>query len=172
MRKKERRQHDLALRLASDQSDYSCLLWRGQPPISAHRADEDRRRPRQGDLTCGVFGIAPRAQAICVSAKSDRMTCVHHTGSVAYGGAALLAARTGRRPAPPKLSVRHCANLVWSDLELCDKTSGGNLRQVSWLRRSRTDSLPQRARREFCPRVLSRRREGVCEVGQASWLRR
>ncbi|HXG17972.1 MAG TPA: hypothetical protein VNN62_02705 [Methylomirabilota bacterium] len=37
-------------------------------------------------------------------------------GSVADGGAAILAARTGRRPVPPKLAVRHCAKLLWFDL--------------------------------------------------------
>jgi len=51
------------------------------------------------------------------SAKSDHTTFVHRTGSVAYGGAAILAARTGQRPVPPKLVVRHCATLVWFDLD-------------------------------------------------------
>src|SRR5581483_5570892 len=70
-------------------------------------------------ITCNRFRPTLKRRADSTKpGKLDQTTHPSYTvlGSVAYGGAAILAARTGLWPVPPKLPVRHCANFVWFDL--------------------------------------------------------
>jgi class 3 adenylate cyclase len=115
-----------ALRMQDTMRRYGdTLRTKGYPPllmrVGLNTGEVVLRSIRKDDLHADYVpvghstNLAARMEQL---AKSNHETFAHHTGSAAYGGAAILAACTGRRPVPLYAANRNtslpCRAAAWA----------------------------------------------------------